>query len=66
MVDWGAYNAGFTSFGSLYRNVAGSLAAYVETMPLYSMFGSIAAVLIGAAVVMFALTKPVKRLMGEA
>jgi proton-dependent oligopeptide transporter, POT family len=47
------------------NKLAGSLAAYVETLPLYSMFASIAAVLLGAAVVMFALTRPVKRLMGE-
>jgi POT family proton-dependent oligopeptide transporter len=48
------------------NKLAGSLAAYVETLPLHSMFGNIAAVLIVAAVVMFALTRPVKRLMGEA
>ncbi len=48
------------------NKLAGSLAAYVETMPLYSMFGSIAAVLLVAAVIMFALTKPVKRLMAGA
>jgi dipeptide/tripeptide permease len=46
------------------NKLAGSLAAYVETMPLHTMFASIAAVLIIAAAAMFALTYPVKRLMG--
>jgi POT family proton-dependent oligopeptide transporter len=45
------------------NKLAGSLAAYVETLPLYSMFSSVAAVLIVAGIVMLALTRPVKRLM---
>jgi proton-dependent oligopeptide transporter, POT family len=49
------------SFGN---KIAGSLAAYVQTMPLYSMFGGAAAVLMAASIVMFALTPMVKRLMG--
>jgi POT family proton-dependent oligopeptide transporter len=47
------------------NKLAGSLAGYMQTMPLYSMFGSIAAVLIVAAAVMFGLSRPVRRLMGE-
>jgi proton-dependent oligopeptide transporter, POT family len=47
------------------NKLAGSLAAYVETMPLYTMFSSIAGVLLGAAVIMFLLVRPVRRLMGN-
>jgi POT family proton-dependent oligopeptide transporter len=47
------------------NKLAGSLAAYVSTMPLYSMFSSIAAALIITAVLMFLLSQPVRRLMGE-
>jgi proton-dependent oligopeptide transporter, POT family len=47
------------------NKLAGSLAAYVSTMPLYSMFSSIAAALIVTAVIMFLLSRPVRRLMGE-
>lgn len=49
------------SFGN---KIAGSLAAYVETMPLHTMFGTMAAALAAAAVIMLALTPVVKRLMG--
>ena len=47
------------------NKLAGSLAAYVSTMPLYSMFSSIAVALIVTAVLMFLLSQPVRRLMGE-
>jgi POT family proton-dependent oligopeptide transporter len=47
------------------NKLAGSLAAYVSTMPLYSMFGSIAAALVVTAVIMFLISLPVRRLMGE-
>jgi proton-dependent oligopeptide transporter, POT family len=47
------------------NKLAGSLAAYVSTMPLSSMFSSIAAALIITAVLMFLLSQPVRRLMGE-
>ncbi len=47
------------------NKLAGSLAAYVSTMPLYSMFSSIAAALIVTAVIMLLLSRPVRRLMGE-
>jgi POT family proton-dependent oligopeptide transporter len=47
------------------NKLAGSLAGYVSTMPLYSMFGSVAAALIVTAVIMFLLSQPVRRLMGE-
>jgi dipeptide/tripeptide permease len=47
------------------NKLAGSLAAYVETMPLYTMFRSIAGVLLGAAVIMFLLVPTVRRLMGS-
>ena len=47
------------------NKLAGSLAAYVETMPLYTMFSSIAGVLLGAAVIMLLLVRPVRHLMGD-
>jgi proton-dependent oligopeptide transporter, POT family len=47
------------------NKLAGSLAAYVSTMPLYSMFSSIAAALVVTAVIMLLLSRPVRRLMGE-
>jgi POT family proton-dependent oligopeptide transporter len=47
------------------NKLAGSLAAYVSTMPLSSMFSSIAAALIVTAVLMFVLSRPVRLLMGE-
>jgi hypothetical protein len=34
-------------------------------MPLYTMFSSIAGVLLAAAVIMFLLVRPVRRLMGN-
>jgi POT family proton-dependent oligopeptide transporter len=47
------------------NKLAGSLAGYVSTMPLHSMFSSVAAALLITAVVMFLLSQPVRRLMGE-
>jgi len=47
------------------NKLAGSLAGYVSTMPLSSMFGSVAVALIVTAVLMFLLSQPVRRLMGE-
>jgi POT family proton-dependent oligopeptide transporter len=46
------------------NKLAGSLAAYVSRLPLSSMFGTIAAILIGAAVIMFLVSRPVRGLMG--
>ena len=50
------------SFGD---KLAGSLTAVMDRMPLHTMFGWNAAVLIAAAVVMFAVVTPLKRLMGD-
>jgi proton-dependent oligopeptide transporter, POT family len=47
------------------NKLAGSLAGYVETMPLYTMFTAVAAVLLVSALIMFVLVRPVKKLMGE-
>jgi POT family proton-dependent oligopeptide transporter len=44
--------------------VGGRLASLYGSMPLPNLFGAIAAVGIGAGLVMFALTPPIKRLMG--
>jgi len=51
------------SFGN---KLAGWAGGFIETMTLQSLFGICTAVLIGAAVVMFLLVKPVSRLTGEA
>src|SRR4051812_42924606 len=51
------------SFGN---KLAGWAGGFIETMPLQSLFSICAAVLIGAAVLMFLLVKPVSRLTGEA
>ena len=47
------------------NKLAGSLAAYVETMPLFTMFSTVAGVLLVAAAVMFVVARPVRRMMGE-
>jgi POT family proton-dependent oligopeptide transporter len=44
--------------------LAGWSAGFISTIPLPTLFGVTAAVTLGAAVVMFALIKPVQRLMG--
>jgi POT family proton-dependent oligopeptide transporter len=45
--------------------IGGRLSSLYGSMPLPQLFGLIAAVGIGAGVVMFALTPPIKRLMGD-
>jgi proton-dependent oligopeptide transporter, POT family len=45
--------------------IGGRLASLYGSMPLPNLFGLIAAVGIGAGLVMFALTPPIKRLMGD-
>ena len=51
-----------TSVGNF---IGGRLSSLYGSMPLPSLFGAIAAVGIGAGVVMFALTPSIRRLMGE-
>ena len=48
------------SFGN---KLAGSAAGYVSSMPLQTLFGVVAGVLAAAAVIMFAIVKPMQRLM---
>ena len=50
------------SFGN---KLAGWAAGFISTMPLESLFGVVAAVLAAAAVIMFALIKPIRGLMGD-
>jgi POT family proton-dependent oligopeptide transporter len=45
--------------------IGGRLASLYGSMPLPNLFGAIAAVGLGAGLVMLALTAPIKRLMGE-
>jgi POT family proton-dependent oligopeptide transporter len=45
--------------------IGGRLSSLYGSMPLPQLFGAIAAVGIGASLVMFALTPPIKRLMGD-
>jgi proton-dependent oligopeptide transporter, POT family len=47
------------------NKLAGWAAGFFSTMPLDTLFSVVAGVLLVAAVVMFALVKPVRRLMGE-
>ena len=47
------------------NKLAGTAAGFVSSMPLQSLFGVVAAVLGIAALVMFVVVKPIKRLMGE-
>jgi POT family proton-dependent oligopeptide transporter len=47
------------------NKLAGWAAGFISTMPLATLFGTVAAVTLLAALVLFALVKPVKRLMGE-
>jgi POT family proton-dependent oligopeptide transporter len=46
------------------NKLAGWAAGFFSTMPLDSLFGVVAAILIGASVVVFALVKPIRGLMG--
>jgi proton-dependent oligopeptide transporter, POT family len=48
------------------NKLAGYAAGFIESMPLASLFGVMTAILVGAAVVMALLIKPVSRLTGEA
>jgi POT family proton-dependent oligopeptide transporter len=54
----------FLSIACVHKR-AGSLGGYCSTMPLHSLFSSVAAALLITAVVMFLLSQPVRRLMGE-
>jgi POT family proton-dependent oligopeptide transporter len=47
------------------NKLAGWAASFFSTMPLNSLFTIVTAVLVGAAVVMLALVKPSRRLMGD-
>jgi POT family proton-dependent oligopeptide transporter len=47
------------------NKLAGWVAGFIESMPLESLFGMMTAVLVGAAVIMALLIKPVSRLTGE-
>jgi POT family proton-dependent oligopeptide transporter len=47
------------------NKLAGWAAGFFSTTPLDTLFSVVAGVLLVAAVVMFALVKPVRRLMGE-
>ncbi|HET9709216.1 MAG TPA: peptide MFS transporter [Gemmatimonadales bacterium] len=49
---------------SLGNKLAGWTAGFFSSMPLSKLFGAVAAVCLVAAVIMFALVKPVKRMMG--
>ena len=49
---------------SLGNKLAGWTAGFFSTMPLAQLFGAVAAVCLVAAVIMFVLVRPVKRLMG--
>ena len=51
------------SFGN---KLAGWIAGFIESMPLETLFAVLAGVLVGAAVIMALLIKPVSRLTGEA
>jgi proton-dependent oligopeptide transporter, POT family len=48
------------------NKLAGTAAGYISSMPLQNLFGVVAGILATAALIMFALIKPIKRLMGEA
>jgi proton-dependent oligopeptide transporter, POT family len=48
------------------NKLAGWAAGFFSSMPLNTLFGIVTAVLLGAAVVMFALVRPSKQLMGGA
>jgi POT family proton-dependent oligopeptide transporter len=50
------------SFGN---KLAGSAAGYISSMPLETLFGVVAGVLAVAALIMFAIVKPMRRLMQE-
>ena len=43
--------------------MGGEVATYFESLPLPELFGSVAVVNIGVALLLFALAKPVKKLL---
>jgi POT family proton-dependent oligopeptide transporter len=47
------------------NKLAGWAAGFFSTMPLNTLFSIVTAVLVGAAVVMLALVRPARRLMGD-
>jgi POT family proton-dependent oligopeptide transporter len=47
------------------NKLAGWAAGFYSTLPLPTLFGTVAAVSLAAALVLFLLTKPVRRLMGD-
>jgi POT family proton-dependent oligopeptide transporter len=47
------------------NKLAGWAASFFSTMPLETLFGVVAAILVGASLVMFALVIPLRRLMGD-
>jgi POT family proton-dependent oligopeptide transporter len=47
------------------NKLAGWAAGFFSTMPLQTLFGIVTGILLVAAVIMFALVKPLRRLMGE-
>jgi proton-dependent oligopeptide transporter, POT family len=49
---------------ALGNKLAGWAASFFSTLPLTTLFGTVAAVTIGAAAVLFLLIKPVRRMMG--
>src|SRR5207244_13139551 len=53
-----------TLFRSLGNKLAGWSAGFISTMPLATLFGTTAVVMLGAALVMALLIKPVRNLMG--
>ena len=46
------------------NKLAGWAAGFFSAMPLQTLFGVVAGVLIVAAIVMFVLVKPIRRMMG--
>ena len=47
------------------NKLAGWAAGFISTMPLETLFGVVAAILAAAALIMFVVVKPIRRLMGE-
>jgi POT family proton-dependent oligopeptide transporter len=46
------------------NKLAGTAAGYISSMPLQNLFGVVAGILLTAALIMFALVKPIRGLMG--
>jgi POT family proton-dependent oligopeptide transporter len=47
------------------NKLAGWAAGFFSTTPLVTLFGTVAAILLATALVMFAIVQPMRRLMGE-